>query len=344
MANYSKKRPVFKSKAEMYKKSRWMKFKEVVALYYSNIKRSFAKLLYKINEKGSQRLTIMVVPHSEKKIVNIQISNYILFSFSVLLGITIGASVLAIGQTNHNQKQYDFLIRDDDLKQRQIEDFKTQIESFDKRFTSLKVDITNIIRSVGKDKNVYNYDNIEIPDNDSTNSTARQTKILNKLKNDLEVTKNNVVRIGKCIEEWDSLLNSIPSKYPLPERVAITSPFGLRVDPVFTWRTEFHPGVDLAAFPGTPILAAADGQVISAGWLGGYGLQVEIRHKYGFSTRYAHMEEIGPGVVPGAQIRQGQVVGYVGMTGKVTGPHLHFEVLIGESQIDPVPFTTMMMP
>jgi murein DD-endopeptidase MepM/ murein hydrolase activator NlpD len=326
----------------MYKKSRWMKIKEVIALYYSNIKRSFAKLLYKINEKGSQRLTIMVVPHSEKKIMNIQISNYILFSFSVLLGITIGASVLAIGQTNHNQKQYDFLIRDDDLKQRQIEDFKTQIESFDKRFTSLKVDITNIIRSVGKDKNVYNYDNIEIPDNDSTNSTARQTKILNKLKNDLEVTKVNVVRIGKCIEEWEGLLDSIPSKYPLPERVAITSPFGLRVDPVFTWRTEFHPGVDLAAFPGTPILAAANGEVISAGWLGGYGLQVEIRHKYGFSTRYAHMEEIGPGVVPGAQIRQGQVVGYVGMTGKVTGPHLHFEVLIGESQIDPVPFTTMM--
>ena len=83
---------------------------------------------------------------------------------------------------------------------------------------------------------------------------------------------------------------------------------------------------------------------ISAGWLGGYGLQVEIRHKYGFSTRYAHMEEIGPGVVPGATHKQGQTVGYVGMTGKVTGPHLHFEVLIGESQIDPVPFTTMMMP
>ncbi len=344
MANYSKKRPVFKSKAEMYKKSRWMKFKEFVVFYYSNIKRFFAKLLYKINEKGSQRLTIMVVPHSEKKIVNIQISNYILFSFSLLLGITIGASILAIGQTNHNQKQYDFLIREDDLKRRQIEDFKTQLESFDKRFTSLKVDITNIIKSVGKDKNVYNYDDIEIPNNESNNDTSRQIKILNKLKSDLEVTKNNVVRIGKSIEGWEGLLNSIPSKYPLPARAQITSPFGMRNDPILPWKMGFHPGVDMLAYPGTPILAAADGVVVSVGWNGGYGNQVEIRHKFGFSTRYAHMEEIGPGIILGAKIRQGQVVGYVGATGYVTGPHLHFEVIVGDFVVDPVPFLSMMIP
>lgn len=333
----------------MYKKSTWVKIREVIVLYYSNVRRWFAKILYKINERGSQRLTIMVVPHSEKKIVNIQISNYILFSFSVLLVITIGASILAIGQTNHNQKQYDFLIRDDDLKGRQIEDFKTQIDSFDKRFTSLKVDITNIIKSVGKDKNVYNYDDVEIPDNNSTNGTAREIKILNKLKNDLEVTKNNVVRIGKAIEGWEDLLTSIPSKYPLPNKFQITSPFGIRPNPFFPWLArEFHPGVDFGAYPGTPILAAADGEVVSAGMFGGYGNQVEIRHKYGFSTRYAHMSDYGPGIYVGAKVKQGQVVGYVGATGRVNGAHLHFEVIVGDSisehQIDPVPFTSMMMP
>src|SRR5271157_3232770 len=112
MANYSKKRPIFKSKAEMYKKSRWIKFREVIALYYSNVKRSMQKILYKINEKGSQRLTIMFVPHSEKKIVNIQISNYILFFFSILLGITVVTSMLAIANNQHNHNQYVFLIQE----------------------------------------------------------------------------------------------------------------------------------------------------------------------------------------------------------------------------------------
>jgi murein DD-endopeptidase MepM/ murein hydrolase activator NlpD len=116
------------------------------------------------------------------------------------------------------------------------------------------------------------------------------------------------------------------------------------MNPVFTWMPNFHPGVDLAIFPGTPILAAADGVVSEAGVAGGYGNQVKIKHAYGFSTRYAHMEEIGPGIIVGVRVKQGQVIGYVGSTGFVTGPHLHFEVIIGDSPVDPVQFLSMMIP
>ncbi len=346
MANYSKKRPIFKSKAEMYKKSRWTKIREGIALYYSNVKRSFQKVLYKINEKGSQRLTIMVVPHSEKKIVNIQISNYILFFFSLLLGITIVSSILAIANNQHNHNQYVFLIQEDELKRQQIEDFKHQIESFDKRFTSIKVEITNILRTVGKDvKNDMDEDNIvDLPDKNSSNSTARETIMLKKLNHSLEKTTKRVVQIGESIEEWKGLLQNIPSKYPLTVRAQINSPYGIRVDPIFGWKSEFHPGIDLNAFPGMPIIATADGVVSLAGWQGGYGLMVEVKHMYGFSTRYAHMEEIGPGIFVGARIKQGQVLGYVGMTGRVTGPHLHYEVRIGDNTVDPTAFTTMMIP
>ncbi len=344
MANYSKNRPVFKSKAEMYKKSKWMKFKEVVTLYYSNVKRWFAKIFYKINEKGSQRLTIMVVPHSEKKIVNIQISNYILFFFSIVLTITIVTSVLAIANNQQTHKQYVFLKQEDELKRRQIEDFKKKIESFDKRFTMFKVDINNIIKSVGKDKNIYNYNEIELLNEYSNNNETREAKTLNKLKLDLEITKDNILRIGKCIEEWDSLLNSIPSKYPLPFKAVITSHYGPRVDPVYTWKMEFHPGLDMCIIPGTSILASADGEVSLAGWHGGYGFMVEIKHKYGFSTRYAHMMDFGPGIVVGAKVKQGQVIGYVGTSGKSTGYHLHYEVRIGDKTVDPDPFTSMMIP
>jgi len=343
MANFSK-RPIFKSKAEIYKKSKWQKFKEYISLLFSNIKRWFAKVFYRINEKGSQRLTIMVVPHTEKRIINIQISNYIMFFFMVILTVTVITSIIAIANNQQTHKQYVFLKQEEELKRQQIEDFKKKIESFDKRFTSLKVDVNNIIRSVGKDKNIYDYNNIEVLNEYSNNTATSEAKILNKLKLDLEITKDNIIRIGNCIEEWKNLLNSIPSKYPLPFKAQISSRYGWRVDPVYKWKMEHHPGLDLCILPGTSVLAAADGEVSLAGWHGGYGFMVEIKHKYGFSTRYAHMMDFAPGIAVGAKVRQGQVIGYVGTTGKSTGYHLHFEVRIGDKTVDPMPFTSMMLP
>lgn len=85
-----------------------------------------------------------------------------------------------------------------------------------------------------------------------------------------------------------------------------------------------HHGVDFAAPAGSPVRAAADGVVVSAGWAGDYGNQVEIRHENNWSTTYAHLKAISPGLRPGTSVRQGQVIGWVGQTGLATGPHLHF--------------------
>lgn len=86
-----------------------------------------------------------------------------------------------------------------------------------------------------------------------------------------------------------------------------------------------HHGVDYAAASGTPIRAVGDGVVAKAGWGGGYGNVVEIRHKRAYSSRYAHMRGFAPGIRPGVRVRQGDVIGYVGSTGLSTGPHLHYE-------------------
>ena len=91
-----------------------------------------------------------------------------------------------------------------------------------------------------------------------------------------------------------------------------------------TWRA--HNGVDYAADPGVPVMATADGVVTHRGWMGGYGNLVEIRHGNGFVTRYAHLSGFGSGVVAGGRVRQGQTIGFVGMTGLATGPHLHYEL------------------
>ncbi len=110
----------------------------------------------------------------------------------------------------------------------------------------------------------------------------------------------------------------------LPVSGRVTSGFGQRFHPILGYE-RFHAGVDLAATFGSPIAAAADGRVVSAGWHGGYGRLVAVMHGGGIETLYGHMSRIA--AQPGELVRQGQVIGYVGSSGLSTGPHLHYEVL-----------------
>lgn len=112
----------------------------------------------------------------------------------------------------------------------------------------------------------------------------------------------------------------------------VSSPFGERIDP-FTGQHAQHTGVDISAPLGTPIPATQGGVVIAAGQRGGYGNAIEVKHGDGTSTLYAHAQ--GVAVHPGEQVQEGQILGWVGQTGRTTGPHLHLEVRRGSHFIDP---------
>jgi len=118
-----------------------------------------------------------------------------------------------------------------------------------------------------------------------------------------------------------------------PVEGRITSGFGSRVHPILRF-SRFHGGIDFGARWGSPIVAAADGQVVGAGWAGGYGRQVQVAHGGGVVTTYSHMSAIA--AAPGTPVRQGQVIGYVGSSGLSTGPHLHFEVRVGGQAVNPL--------
>lgn len=119
--------------------------------------------------------------------------------------------------------------------------------------------------------------------------------------------------------------------FPL-NRIHTISSFGRRIDPIYgTWRS--HQGIDYLAGYGTPVFAVANGKVASAGWNGGYGNCIEIKHPSGLSTQYAHLSSIG--VHNGQSVRRGQVIGRVGSTGKSTGAHLHFGLINGRRYINP---------
>jgi len=115
----------------------------------------------------------------------------------------------------------------------------------------------------------------------------------------------------------------------------LTSGYGKRKHPINGY-TKMHKGVDFGAAAGTPIVAAGGGVVEMAGWNGGYGRYIRIRHAGEYATAYAHMKSIAKGVKKGKRVRQGQIIGYVGASGKATGPHLHYEVLRNGRQVNPL--------
>ncbi|MCB1364797.1 MAG: M23 family metallopeptidase, partial [Rhodobacteraceae bacterium] len=113
------------------------------------------------------------------------------------------------------------------------------------------------------------------------------------------------------------------------------SGFGMRRHPILGY-SRMHTGVDWSAPRGTPIIASGNGVVEKAGWSGGYGRQTIIRHTNGYETSYNHQSAFAKGIVPGARVRQGQVIGYVGATGLATGDHLHYELMVNGSKVDPM--------
>lgn len=122
---------------------------------------------------------------------------------------------------------------------------------------------------------------------------------------------------------------------PLEGGGRLTSAMGTRIDP-FNGGNANHRGTDFAAPRGTPIYAAADGVVDMAQWFSSFGRYVQIKHLNGYQTAYAHMNAIADGITPGTRVRQGQVIGYVGSTGRSTGNHLHFELEINGRIADPL--------
>ncbi|WP_338467607.1 M23 family metallopeptidase [Novosphingobium sp. ZN18A2] len=125
---------------------------------------------------------------------------------------------------------------------------------------------------------------------------------------------------------------SIPSMAPL-DAIRMTSGFGMRHHPILGGRRK-HDGVDLASPVGTPVHATADGVVEKASWFGGYGLFVELEHGANMETRYGHMSKIA--VAEGQRVHKGDVIGYVGSTGRSTGPHLHYEVRVNGVPVNPL--------
>ena len=149
--------------------------------------------------------------------------------------------------------------------------------------------------------------------------------------------KIQLYRFGKrnSIDYYDQDGKSISKalmKTPI-NGARLSSPFGMRKHPIDGFN-KMHKGTDFAAPMGTPIMASGDGVIKKAGWCGGGGNCVKIKHNSTYQTVYAHMSKFARGIKSGVRVKQGQTIGYVGSTGKSTGPHLHYEVIINGKKVN----------
>lgn len=154
---------------------------------------------------------------------------------------------------------------------------------------------------------------------------------LDNLDAEISVQTQDMSELSRYLKNQKSRLTCTPSIWPA--RGWISSRFGYRISP-FTNKKEFHRGLDICTKMGSPIIASADGVVISAGKDYGYGNILTLSHNYGLKTRYAHLKKML--VKKGQSVKRGDKIGLVGVTGRTTGPHLHYEVHVNGVPVDPL--------
>lgn len=277
--------------------------------------------------------TLIVIPHSDKATHAIKIPLAVVQCLGVFLIIAL-VSVVVVAQSYHQLKAQAAGIRElsalnnQQREQllffvRETQQIVTQLESLELLQKGIKDAISLQPRRETLGASIL--------------SPARRIEPLlqalenvGRIKDLLPKTEAGLKDISITLSQWQNREAGNPSIWPTEGRV--TSGYGYRRSP-FGMRREFHNGLDIAAASGTPVYVTADGEVTMASYNGSYGRMVEIDHGRGIRTSYSHLSKYV--VQDGDRVYKGQLIAYVGSTGRSTGPHLHYEVLLNGVPVNP---------
>jgi murein DD-endopeptidase MepM/ murein hydrolase activator NlpD len=312
----------------------------------SSLRRLWASLLSFFKHvmlKGKQRFTVMLIPHSEKKIFNFQISFFTLVFLTFTLGVVlIGFILLATHFTSTNEK-YTKVSQELASNESTLENLKDEISGIRKAGRSFKTRMDSVLKLLG------NQDYLAAGSGGNPtifmspeDAEAGSLKELSELKGMTSLMENSIEpleEIHSVLSTYKDLLADTPTLWPLKNvRGNVTTRYGWTLHP-FTRQGYLHTGVDIAWGPGVPIVATANGEVAQTGWSDQLGNYVTLKHKYGFFTKYGHLSGIA--ARKGAKVNRGDTIGYLGSTGLSTGPHLHYEVRLGADYVDPQNFLSI---
>ena len=303
-------------------------------------KKKMGKWWDRFREKGHEKMTIMFIPHNEKKIFTFQISKFFILFFVLLFMVVLATSSYAVIKNASIKREERRLLSNYKDVRSILLRFEKSTNSIQRHMDDMKPEIEELYAlasgNEGRVRGIWK--SIELPAPAGDEAKLRgilpdEIYALKDLQKDIVATTNTVKVVKNFIDVRTKVINETPSI--VPNVGHITSLFGWRRSP-FGFGRDWHAGIDIAGPHGSDIRATAPGKVVVAGWSGGYGYLVHIRHKYGFETLYGHCSEIL--VKERDAVKKGQVVAKVGQTGSATGNHCHYEVRLGNIAINPYPY------
>jgi murein DD-endopeptidase MepM/ murein hydrolase activator NlpD len=293
----------------------------------------------------NRRYTIVLVPHSEKNVRNIHVS-FFSMAFTVLTLAGFFCTLVWLF-SSYGENQAELRVKESHLKNTEasLDQLRDELAGFLREARSFEATLSGVFSSLGiktqsqTSNPGYSGDLSSFFDTQETaEGRLREADDLNNLAGFFASAQAPLQEIESLVDRQSSLLTEIPNIWPIKGRIGhISQMFGENPNP-FSGENYVHRGIDLSTYrQGDPVVATADGQVVSVNYdAGGFGNFIVIRHKHGFYTRYAHLLNFN--VKTGQRVEQGDVIGYIGNTGRSTGPHLHYEVHIGSDIVDPYKF------
>lgn len=289
----------------------------------------------------ARQYTIVLVPHSEKKVYNLQVS---VLSFSCVLFIIAGIVGICFWYgASYNTTKDALAVKDSRLRDTQgsLDQLRDEVARLLRQTKGFRATLSSTLASLGadavpSDQTVPNSGDLSafFDVRETAEGTLREVDDIRQLADYLAQAEGPVKEIGTLLSTQSALLKEIPNIWPIRGGMGhVSMYFGQNVNP-FTGLFYIHKGIDLSTYrSGDPVLATADGQVVTMDYDPGYGYYIIIKHKHGFYTRYAHLQSYRTS--KGQRVQQGDIIGYIGSTGLSTGPHLHYEVHIGSDVVDP---------
>lgn len=265
-----------------------------------------------------KKYTIMFVPFNQNKVFKFSISNIGLLLSGVVLFCMLSVVTLAF-LTDNSFLTLRESYHNNSMVQETISLFGDKFKNNQKNYETLRKEMEKFVYTYYPVLHQRYYSN-------PSESVLDEIDLLVKMLESFSSYQQNL----------NQFFTDIPSIFPIVGGGRVTSGFGTRIDP-FTMTLSYHNGVDIPKFPGSPIKAAASGKITLSGWMPSMGFAIRINHNYGFSTVYMHMIS-QPIVGLNQEVKQGQIIGYVGSTGRSVGYHLHYEVHHGDKPINPIDF------
>lgn len=297
-------------------------------------------------KKNSKELSIVIVPHSSGNVKTLKFnrltSGLLIGAIVMSVAVSVTSIVYGVSKTNENIELKSSVAQLVDVSIEQ----QSVIVSKDSKITSLrsKDDTVNTIIGdfLSKYRNITS-NFITNRSGSSRNSTSRARSFAEEITGlkqtiqELKDLSDTDIDTSRELNEVEDMINNYLSVLPSisPASGSISSPFGWRTDPI-SYSSRFHDGVDIDGESGDPVYAPSDGTVSASTYKSGYGLTIEISHGYGIDTNYCHLSESN--VKSGQKVKKGQIIGRIGCSGRTTGSHLHFMVLVDGVPVNPLSF------